>query len=159
MSALLALALSGCSAGGAPSPRLALDGPELVLAAELGGRSFDGSMDRSCMAGVGDIALYEQRTRLTCRGAVDAPASSKGRLYVELSCSDERKMYLVLRNLGPDQGMGMGRLEGEAQRMTVFYHACRGEARRRLGLLQEELKALEPELPAARAGAPEKGNP
>ncbi len=143
----LCLTLAGCG-GGAPSSgiRLALDGPELTLAGELGDRVYEGHMDRNCMAGVGNIALYDPTSRTVCRGTMDAPASQKGRLYAELSCTDGRKLHVALRNLGPDQGLGVGRFEGETRRLTLFYHACATEARRRLQEVRREMDGLEPAL-------------
>ena len=146
--ALLCLCLvmvAGCASTPPPSPsiRLDLDGPKLVLVGELEGRSYDGYMDRHGMAGVGTLSLYEQGTQTTCQGSMDSPASEKGRLYAQLACSDGRTLHVVLRNLGPDQGMGIGRLEGQSARMTLFYHPCLEDAQRRLKELRHELDALE----------------
>lgn len=144
LACLCLVCVTGCAGSTPPSVRLALDGPELVLAGELGGRAYEGLMDRHAMAGVGALALHEQGTGIVCRGSIDMPASQKGRLYVELTCSDGRSLPLILRNLGPDQGMGIGRFEGQSGRMTLFYHPCASEAKRRLEQLRHELDALDP---------------
>lgn len=141
--------MTGCAGPTPPSVRLALDGPELVLVGELDGRAYEGAMDRHAMAGVGALTLHEQGTSIVCRGSIDRPASQKGRLYVELSCSDGRSLPLILRNLGPDQGMGIGRFEGQSERMTLFYHPSASEAKRRLEQLRHELDALDPAAASA----------
>ncbi len=128
----LCLLLQGCGAQGPPSVLLALDGPTLFIAADSAGKPMHGFMDRTVMAGVGHILLYDQQNAVTCKGDIDAPASEKGRLYATLACSDGKEMAIALRNLGPDQGMGVGRVQGTENRLTLFYHPCEDEARRRL---------------------------
>lgn len=149
LACLCLVCAAGCAGSAPPSVRLALDGPELILAGELGSRAYEGRMERSAMAGAGAIILHEQDTGIVCRGGIDRPASQKGRLYVELACSDGRSLPLILRNLGPDQGMGIGRFEGQSGRMTLFYHPCASEAKRRLEQLRHELDALDPAAASA----------
>ena len=154
LACLCFVCMTGCAGTTPPSVRLALDGPALILAGELNGRAYEGLMDRHAMAGVGALVLHEQGTSTVCRGSIDRPASQKGRLYLELTCSDGRSLPLILRNLGPDQGMGIGRLEGQSGRMTLFYHPCGSEAKRRLEQLRHELDALDPDAQSAVIKAP-----
>lgn len=135
--------VTACAKPSPSSIRLAMDGPDLVLAGELEGRAYEGRMERHAMAGSGSLSLHEQGTGVVCQGGMDSPASRKGRLYAELVCTDGRNLYLVLRNLGPDQGMGVGRFEGQSGRMTLFYHPCAHEAGRRLEQLRSELDGLD----------------
>jgi hypothetical protein len=142
------LSVPGCSTTHVPGVHLALEGPPLVVAAKVGNRYFEGSMERSGMAGVGIITLREEATGAEFRGSLDAPASPKGRLYVVLSCAqDARTLHLVLRNLGPDQGMGIGRLSDGETRMILFYHPGRADAWRRLAQLRAELDVLVQDKP------------
>lgn len=142
-----AAALAGCAApSGVPGPRLALEGPPLFIAVSGGGSRY-GAMDRGCLAGVGGIILQDPQRGVTCEGTMDAPASSKGRLYAELACSDGGTVVLGLRNTGPDQGVGVGRVmraDGEREeRISLFYHPCEDEARRRLVRVEADMAEAE----------------
>ena len=139
----LALGLSGCGAPRTPSIRLALDGPDLAVAMQGETTSWHGLMQRGCMAGVGTILLHGTNGA-TCKGDMDHPANDKGRLYADLACTNGDSMTLVFRNLGPDQGMGLGRVNPEAEdgeKTTFFYHPSWDEAKRRLGEIREEIAA------------------
>lgn len=139
--------LCACSAAvSPPSVKLALEGPPLfihaVLADDSGGtpeKDFGGYMDRSCMAGLGHITLSELQSGFFCEGDMDSLPSPKGRLHAELRCSDGRTLQLLLRNLGPDQGIGIGRLDGEPGTLELFYHPSEGEAARRLAAFRADL--------------------
>ncbi|CAK7055362.1 MAG: hypothetical protein DELT_01194 [Desulfovibrio sp.] len=146
--ALLFASLSGCGQVSGPSVRLALDGPPLLVAAKSDNRTMTGVMDRSCMAGVGDMRLFDRAADLACHGQIDRPATDKGRLYIDLACSDGTTLTFVMRNLGPDQGMGIGRM-GETENLTMFYHPCAEEAARRLEQLHRDID----EMRGARAPA------
>jgi hypothetical protein len=139
--ALLAVALGGCVGSGAPSIRLALDGPSLHVAAKSASHTLSGAMDRSCMAGVGGILLYDKTAGVSCQGQMDRPADDRGRMYIDLTCSDGGTIIFVMRNLGPDQGMGIGRFEGSGESATMFYHPCEDEAVRRLDQLRDDINA------------------
>ena len=137
----LCLGLGGC--GTKPSPPsvlLALDGPPLSIAAELGARPFKGYMERHCMAGVGHIVLYLPDSKAICQGNMDSPPTEKARLYAELSCSDSRTLRIAMRNLGPDQGLGIGSFEGQEETLILFYHPCEDEAKRRLAVLRSDIE-------------------
>ena len=140
----LALGLAGCGGPYTPSIRLALDGPPLSIAMQGETLSWYGQMDRSCMAGVGDILLLNANGT-TCKGEMDRPANDKGRLYADLTCDNGDTLTLVFRNLGPDQGMGLGRINPDAadgEQTTLFYHPSQNEAQRRLGEVREEIAAM-----------------
>lgn len=137
----LAPLLGGCADKSAPSVLLALDGPPLFAAAAGETLVLSGSMDRSCMAGIGDLLLAGKNTELSCRGSMDHPANSKGRMYIDLACSDGTALTFVMRNLGPDQGMGVGEFTGNGETVILFYHPCENEAFRRLQSLREDLAA------------------
>lgn len=143
LATLLTTLLTGCAAS-TPSVRLALDGPPLLVAARGDARVMSGAMDRSCMAGVGGILLYDRQAGISCQGHMDRPANDKGRMYVDLACSNGEAVTFVMRNLGPDQGMGIGRFAGTDESITMFYHPCEDEAVRRLDQLREDINvALE----------------
>ncbi len=156
---ILGLLLPACGPAQAPpSVLLALDGPSLFIAAEIAGRPLHGFMDRSVMAGTGNVILYDQQNRITCKGTMDTPASDKGRLYVTLTCGDGREMALAMRNLGPDQGMGVGRVQNSGHRLILFYHPCEAEARRRLRAVKADIargeQARTADSPPKAAGPP-----
>lgn len=131
------LLFTGCAPVGQPTIRLALDGPPLRIVAEGDTQTFAGGMDRDCMAGLGGMIVYNRRADVSCQGRMDRPATDKGRLYISLECSNGDILTFVMRNLGPDQGMGLGRVNETGEQLLLFYHPCEDEARRRL----EQLKA------------------
>lgn len=142
---LFALAgLAGCTyVAGPPSVRLALEGPPLFIRGvqenEGEERHFAGYMDRSCMAGIGQIALSDMRSGFFCQGDMDSLPSEKARLHAELLCSDGTSLHLLLRNVGPDQGIGVGRFEAVKAPLELFYHPSEGEAVRRLARFRADL--------------------
>lgn len=150
----LALAAAGCAPTYTSSIRLALDGPPLAVAAQGEASSWHGSMDRGCMAGAGTVSLQNAANGVTCDGEMDHPATDKGRLYADLSCSNGDTMVLAFRNLGPDQGVGIARINpdaGNGERLTLFYHPWAHEARRRLGQVRAEIaEAMEQKKEAAK---------
>lgn len=156
----LALAAAGCAPRYTASIRLALDGPPLAVAAQGEASSWDGSMDRGSMAGAGLVSLQNAANGVLCGGEMDHPATDKGRLYADLSCTNGDTMVLVFRNLGPDQGMGIARINpdaGDGELLTLFYHPWAKEARRRLGQVRAEItEAMERKKETARAA--ESGN-
>lgn len=146
----LTLFLSACGhAASPPSVKLALEGPPLFIRAVLepagnagagnSGTQFGGYMERSCMAGVGHLTLSDLQSGFFCEGEMDSLPSEKGRLHAELLCSDGRSLNILLRNLGPDQGIGIGRLDGDTGTLELFYHPSEGEAMRRLTSFRAEL--------------------
>lgn len=143
----LTLAQAGCAPVYAPSIRLALDGPPLAVAAQGDASSWQGAMDRGCMAGFGSVSLRNTANGVVCANAMDQPATDKGRLHADLTCSNGDVMALVFRNLGPDQGMGLARINPEkegGEQLTLFYHPSPDEALRRLRQVRAEIaEALE----------------
>lgn len=142
---LLAFAagLCGCASPYATSIRLALDGPPLAVAMAGDVTRWSGLMDRSCMAGVGSMSVNDGHG-LTCSGDMDRPATDKGRLYIDLACTNGENIAVIFRNLGPDQGMGLGRMNpqnGEGEKITLFFHPSSEEANRRLEEVRAEIAA------------------
>ncbi|MDL2272343.1 hypothetical protein LJC23_04850, partial [Desulfovibrio sp. OttesenSCG-928-I05] len=103
------------------------------------GTHFGGYMDRSCMAGVGHVSISDLQSGFFCEGDMDSLPSEKARLHAELRCSDGRSLHLLLRNLGPDQGIGIGKLDGDSGTLELFYHPSEGEAIRRLASFRADL--------------------
>ena len=138
---LLCIALAGCGSQSPPSIRLVLDGPPLHIAMRSESAVWAGQMDRGCMAGFGSITVREENGTV-CQGNMDHPANDKGRLYADLSCANGSSMTLIIRNLGPDQGMGLGRISRDAvagEQTTLFYHPSYDEAKRRLEQIRAEI--------------------
>ena len=144
---VLALFLSGCGGSShTPSVLLVLDGPPLAIVVKSDAAMWKGTMDRSCMAGIGHIFLLQTNEATFCSGDIDQPASEKGRMYAELRCNNGESMTLVYRNLGPDQGMGIAKINEQqaAERAVLFYHPSPEEAERRLMLIEQDVaKAVE----------------
>ena len=133
---LLSLLLSAC---GTQQPEgvshmYAMDGPPLSLVGKLGDLAVEGSMDRTCMAGVGAINLHSRfiEDALVCGAVLDSPPDEKVRVKGILRCNNGGPIFLTLRNLGPDQGVAVGRREGSEDLLIFFYHPSREEAERRL---------------------------
>ena len=140
---IVCLSLVGCGDRSTPSIRLALDGPPLYVALQSDSAHWSGLMDRGCMAGLGQITLRDGNG-IICNGKMDHPANDKGRLYAELSCANGNTVTLVFRNLGPDQGMGLARVNPETpdgEQLALFYHPSQDEARRRLEQVRAEIAA------------------
>ena len=115
-----------------PSAHLSLHGPPLAVAGIMEGHYFSGHMERSCMAGAGRMVLQNQTLGLLCKGGTDNPASEKGRMYAYLSCAGNKTMRVAYRNLGPDQGVGIGRFEENGPVLVLYYHPWEDEAKRRV---------------------------
>jgi hypothetical protein len=125
VAAFFLLLCSACSSN--PQARLgsfALDGPPLALAgcklnavAEKGRAlplALEGSMERSCMVGVGKIELRDTERGLLCTGAINSAPSEKGRIRAVLRCENSLFLMLTLSNKGPDQGVGLARFVRDA---------------------------------------------
>lgn len=140
----LLVLLSGCAGRSVtPSIALSLSGPALAIAGEYGGIALGGTMDRSCMVGVGTITLHSEQTEpaFMCEGKVNAEPSEKGRVYGILDCQGGQPIAFSLRNLGPDQGVGVGKaLDGSAALMLLFYHSSTEEAKRRFPEVKAEIE-------------------
>ncbi|MDR1946225.1 MAG: hypothetical protein LBQ51_03560 [Desulfovibrio sp.] len=78
----------------------------------------------------------------TCSGKVDAPPDRKARVNGVLECTSGRRMAFSLRNLGPDQGLGIARETREDTLMVFFYHAAESEAKRRLPEILSEMEII-----------------
>jgi hypothetical protein len=147
---LLCLNLFAC-AGKEPAPApavaLAVDGPRLALFGEYANMFFTGSMDRTCMAGYGSMRLeaVDSGAAFVCTAEIDSPPTRKGRVRGVLHCTGGRELLFSLRNIGPDQGVGVGRESPEGDLLVLFYHASPDEAARRF-------PAVKADILAARAG-------
>ena len=151
---LLALALLACLRGcgaervpsGVPTVALAMEGPPLAIVGEYEGMPLEGSMDRTCMSGIGSITVRgedAQGREFLCTAKVDAPPTEKGRVRGAFQCTGERVLAFSLRNLGPDQGLGVAREPGHAGMMVFFYHVSREEAARRLPAVRNDIAKIQ----------------
>ncbi|MDR0826651.1 MAG: hypothetical protein LBN33_02070 [Desulfovibrio sp.] len=142
------LALNACAGKDAPSPaRQVLSGPPLHIAGEYGDLSIAGEMDRGCMVGFGSLELRGTRAGtgqavLLCKGRVDAPALDRGRVRGILDCGEERRLAFSMRNLGPDQGIGIGREKTDGDLLLFFYHAAKDEAARRFPEIKADMERI-----------------
>ena len=137
------LGVFACAAEQAPLPgvALAVDGPSLGIAGEYAGMELRGSMDRTCMAGYGHISLHalDPEQEFVCEADVDDPPTDRARVRGMLRCTGERTLLFSLRNIGPDQGVGIARESEEGGLMVLFYHAAEEEAVRRLPGVKEDI--------------------
>jgi hypothetical protein len=125
-----------------PAAALITKGPALFIAGEYEGMSLEGAMDRTCMLGIGSIRLQGQDTEgqeFVCAAEMNSPPTEKGRLRGSLQCTKDRVLMFSLRNLGPDQGLGIAREFDHDGVMVFFYHASREEAGRRLPAVKEDI--------------------
>ena len=164
ITSLLAVALLACLGGcgaervssGVPVVALAMEGPPLAIVGEYNGMSIEGSMDRTCMSGVGSMTVRgedAQGREFLCTAKVDAPPTEKGRVRGAFQCTGERVLAFSLRNLGPDQGLGVAREPGNAAMMVFFYHVSREEAARRLPAVRNDIAKIQ-QRQAGQKGTP-----
>lgn len=109
----------------------ALEGPDLAVIGDLAGVSLRGSMQRKGMIGMGKLKLYAENNAFICESVIKSPPTAKGRIRGILDCSDGTVVLFTLRNLGPDQGLGIGTSHRENKDLTIFYHPSEDEAARR----------------------------
>ena len=130
-----------------PMVSLAMDGPPLAIAGDYAGMPLEGSMDRTCMTGVGSITIRGEKDgrEFLCTAKVDAPPTEKGRVRGMLHCTGDRPMAFSLRNLGPDQGLGIAREPDSDAMMIFFYHVSREEAFRRLPGVKDDIAKIRQE--------------
>ena len=138
--------LSACGGGhnssGVSPVALVMDGPPLAIAGDYESMVLEGSMDRTCMSGYGSITLRGEDSKgqeLLCVATVDAPPTEKGRVRGALRCGEDKTLIFSLRNLGPDQGLGVAREPGHDSMMIFFYHVSREEAARRLPMVKDDI--------------------
>ncbi len=131
---LLATGCSGRQLTAAPEVALALDGPPLAIVGEYEGQAFSGEMERTCMVGVGRMSIRgaTEEGGFLCEAALDEQPTEKARIRGAFRCLDGRVLYFTLRNIGPDQGVGIAREDEGRELAVLFYHPCREEAGRRL---------------------------
>lgn len=75
-----------------------------------------------------------------CEAKVDAPPTDKARIRGVMECSGGRNILFSLRNIGPDQGVGVGKETQDSSLMILFYHASMEEARRRFPSVREDIR-------------------
>ncbi len=130
----------------------ALDGPELAVVGEYGGIWVEGALERRAMVGMGSLRLEGD---LACDGRFDTQPTEKGRVRGVLECAGNRQIYVTLRTLGPDQGLGIGRearSEGDradTDMLVLFFHPSREEALRRLPAVLLDIEAARARKQAA----------
>ncbi len=125
------LGLTAC-AKHPPQQGFVLDGPALFVAAEYAGTPLEGAMERKSMVGIGEMFLASPDKYLDCRAEFNAEPTNKARIRGVMICTDKHTFSVTLRNLGPDQGVGVGLEEGKDDMLVLFYHPSPEEARRRL---------------------------
>ena len=133
------LTLAACG-GRPPAPGFVLDGPRLFVAADYAGRPLEGAMDRACMVGIGELSLSTPDKSLDCKAIFNAEPTDKARIRGVLICDGGRTLSLTLRNLGPDQGVGIGIEQGKDDLLVLFYHPSPDEARRRLPQVRGDMQ-------------------
>lgn len=142
---LLAGCASGQGDGRVPSVALAMDGPPLFVIGEYSGMKLTGSMDRTCMAGYGKLTLQGEAPDFICGAEMDAPPGPKGRVRGMLQCGGDKKLLFSLRNLGPDQGVGIARESEHSDLMVLFYHSSEEEAVRRFPSIAADIARVKAE--------------
>ncbi len=150
---IILAATAGCaerSAAPLPPVAFSMDGPALALVAKYKGIELEGSMDRTCMVGLGKLHLQSRAgatPSMYCEARLNLEPTEKGRVRGILDCTDGVLMLLSLRNLGPDQGIGIARQEnGDQDLMVLFYHPSKEEAERRLPAAAEDMKKAQKKL-------------
>jgi hypothetical protein len=140
------LCLNACGGGRAPSGMpasfFATEGPALAVVGEYENMPLEGSMDRTCMLGIGGIALRGENAggkEFLCTAAMNSAPTEKGRIYGVFQCTGEKRLMFSLRNIGPDQGLGIARDPDNSGMMVFFYHVSREEALRRLPVVKEDI--------------------
>ena len=149
---LSACGLASC-AGTAHTPTIAyaLEGPALFMRGEYDGRPVKGTLDRATMVGVGSIRfeLGDEPDILVCEGDLNTPPAENGRVRGVAKCENGQALLFTLRNLGPDQGVGIGRIADEDKPVIIFFHASDEEAARRFPAVLEDIhKARQMASPA-----------
>lgn len=118
---------------------LAVDGPPLAIYGEYAGMQLSGSMDRGAMTGYGEFSLASDNGVFSCEATLNDPPTEKARVRGMMRCTGERKLLFSLRNIGPDQGVGIARETEEGDLMVFFYHASAEEAKRRYPSVKEDI--------------------
>jgi len=127
-----------------PTAALAVDGPRLAVFGEYQGLPLTGSMDRAGMAGYGSMrleAVTDSGAAFVCTADIDSPPTQKGRVRGILRCTGDRELLFTLRNIGPDQGVGIGRESSGGDLLILFYHASPDEAARRFPAVKADILA------------------
>lgn len=129
----------------------ALEGPDLAVIADLAGTRLEGTAQRNLMVGKGTMKLYakDAENKLMCESEVKAQPTPKGRIRGVLDCTDGTIILFTLRNLGPDQGIGIGTSHEGNQDLTLFYHSSADEADRRFPQILEDFTQLRQEKRSA----------
>lgn len=146
----LLLITAGCAAKGSPTILYSLDGPPLAIAGDYGELEVTGHMERECMLGQGQIGLNIDGA--SCLDSIKSAPNESGHISAILRCDTGEVLMLSFRSLGPDQGIGIGRLmnaQGSVRGGPVifYFHPWEEEARRRLeqekDILMEIIKKRE----------------
>ena len=133
--AMIVLPLQACAEKGAGSMHYSLDGPPLAIAAEQGGKTCSGHMERASMLGQGGVAF--QFDGFVCADSIKNMPNESGHVAAILRCDNGELLMVTFRPLGPDQGIGIGRNMSTGGRaygepLIFYFHPWEDEARRRL---------------------------
>lgn len=160
---------AGRKGDGAPAVPLAVDGPPLAVYGEYGGMLLEGTLDRAGMAGYGVLELRRAaparqevspavlagaspqapdsavskdmaEAPFLCRAAIREAPTEKGRVRGLLACTGGRRLPFSLRNLGPDQGVGIAKEAAGDDLMIFFYHPSKDEAQRRFPQVAQDIR-------------------
>lgn len=171
LSALMVLCIYGCAGrngNGTPSVPLAVDGPPLAVYGEYMGMILEGTLDRAGMVGYGILELQSAEGQgvspavlagsppqapnsgisrdmadnsFLCRAIIKEAPTEKGRVRGLLACTGDRQLPFSLRNLGPDQGVGIAKEAAHDDLMIFFYHPSKEEAQRRFPQVAQDILA------------------
>lgn len=149
---------------------LAVDGPPLAVYGKYMGMILEGTLDRAGMAGYGVLELRSSNRKeqgvspavlagappqvpnsgiskdmadnpLLCRAIIKEAPTEKGRVRGLLACTGDRQLPFSLRNLGPDQGVGIAKETAGNDLMIFFYHPSKEEAQRRFPQVEKDILA------------------
>lgn len=124
----------------APTVALEMDGPPLAVVGEYSGMKLSGTLERTAMAGFGELSLSADKGEFfSCTAKIDDPPTEKRRVRGTMLCSGDRKILFSLRNTGPDQGLGIGKERPEGDLLIIFYHPSKEEAERRFPAVKEDI--------------------
>ena len=145
----IAAGLSACAGKMQESPAksvFALEGPPLAIVAEYKGMALEGTMDRHVMVGIGKMELRSVKAEqgFFCEGRINQEPTEKARIRGMLDCTEGVILFITLSNLGPDQGVGVGRAGENQDLLTMFYHTSKEEAQRRFPAIKEALMQAGP---------------
>ena len=141
---ICAVLLCSCADRGDPTVAIAMDGPALVVRGDYEGLPLTGEMDRTAMAGIGELTLSsaDEASFFSCHAKFNAQPTDKGRVVGFMDCGPDGILAVMLRNLGPDQGVGLAHAATPEKMLIFFYHPSAEEAERRLPGILADIKSI-----------------